>query len=61
MAKPPPCGLIAHLLGSKGLRVGMTNSDGVYIQRRRIDTGDCSGPRSARSVLMHPEVDAAVF
>ena len=22
--------LIAHLLGSKGLRVGMTNSDGVY-------------------------------
>ena len=53
--------LIAHLLGSKGLRVGMTNSDGVYIQRRRIDTGDCSGPRSARSVLMHPEVDAAVF
>ena len=27
----------------------------------RIDTGDCSGPRSARSVLLHPDVDAAVF
>ena len=39
----------------------MTNSDGVYIAGRRIDTGDCSGPRSARSVLMHPDVDAAVF
>ncbi|MFC5475198.1 cyanophycin synthetase [Paraherbaspirillum soli] len=53
--------LIAHLLGRKGLRVGMTNSDGVYIEQQRIDTGDCSGPRSARNVLMHPDVDAAVF
>ncbi len=53
--------LIAHILGCQGLRVGMTNSDGVYIQGRRIDTGDCSGPKSARNVLMHPDVDAAVF
>ena len=53
--------LIAHILGCKGLRVGMTNSDGVYIQGKRIDTGDCSGPKSARNVLMHPDVDAAVF
>ncbi|MCR2669553.1 Mur ligase family protein, partial [Salmonella enterica] len=34
---------------------------GVYVDNLRIDTGDCSGPRSARSVLMHPDVDAAVF
>ena len=53
--------LIAHLLAGTGLRVGMTNSDGVYINGRCIDTGDCSGPRSARNVLMHPEVDAAVL
>lgn len=53
--------LIAHILGAQGLRVGMTNSDGVYIQGKRIDTGDCSGPKSARNVLMHPDVDAAVF
>lgn len=53
--------LIAHLLGQKGLRVGMTNSDGVYIEKQRIDTGDCSGPKSARNVLLHPDVDAAVF
>jgi cyanophycin synthetase len=53
--------LISHLLGEKGLRVGMTNSDGVYIQGRRIDTGDCSGPKSARTVLIHPDVDAAVL
>jgi cyanophycin synthetase len=53
--------LIAHLLGKSGLRVGMTNTDGVYIEGKRIDTGDCSGPRSARNVLLHPDVDAAVF
>ena len=53
--------LIAHILTCQGLRVGMTNSDGVYIQGKRIDTGDCSGPKSARNVLMHPDVDAAVF
>ncbi|MDB5839217.1 MAG: cphA [Herminiimonas sp.] len=53
--------LIAHLLAHSGLRVGMTNTDGVYVEGRRIDTGDCSGPRSARNVLLHPDVDAAVF
>lgn len=53
--------LIAHLLTASGLRTGMTGTDGVYIQGERIDTGDCSGPRSARNVLMHPDVDAAVF
>lgn len=53
--------LTAHLLKESGKRVGMTNSDGVYIEHRCIDTGDCSGPRSARNVLMHPDVDAAVF
>src|SRR5690606_1697360 len=53
--------LIAHLVACAGLRVGMTNSDGIYIGQQRIDTGDCSGPRSARNVLLHPDVDAAVF
>ncbi len=53
--------LIAHIQTCMGLRVGMTNSDGVYIQGKRIDSGDCSGPKSARNVLLHPDVDAAVF
>ncbi|MSQ66903.1 MAG: cyanophycin synthetase [Gammaproteobacteria bacterium] len=53
--------LIAHLLARSGLRVGMTTTDGVFVDGRQMDAGDCSGPRSARSVLMHPEVDAAVF
>ncbi len=53
--------LSAHLFASSGLRVGMTNTDGVYVNGRQIDSGDCSGPKSARNVLMHPDVDAAVF
>lgn len=53
--------LIAHMFTLSGQRVGMTNSDGVYIEGQRIDTGDCSGPKSARNVLLHPDVDAAVF
>jgi len=53
--------LIAHLLTAAGLRTGMTNTDGVYIEGQRIDSGDCSGPKSARNVLLHPDVDAAVF
>jgi cyanophycin synthetase len=53
--------LITHLLQAQGLRVGMTNTDGVYVNGRQTDSGDCSGPRSARSVLMHPDVDAAVL
>ena len=53
--------LTAHLIKAQGLRVGMTNTDGVYVNGRQTDSGDCSGPRSARNVLMHPEVDAAVF
>ena len=52
---------ITHLLKEMGLAVGMTCSDGVYIDGRRIDNEDCSGPQSARSVLLNPIVQAAVL
>ena len=52
---------IAHILKGQGLRVGMTSTDGIFIDGRRIDTGDCSGPKSAGAVLMNPAVDAAVL
>jgi len=53
--------LTAHLIAQTGKRMGMTTTDGVYVEGRRIDTGDCSGPKSAKNVLLHPEIDAAVF
>jgi len=52
---------VAHLLQRSGRRVGMTCTDGIYVGGRRIDTGDCSGPKSARAVLGNPRVDAAVL
>ena len=39
----------------------MTCTEGVYIDTRRIQTGDCSGPQSAQNVLLNPTVDAAVL
>lgn len=51
----------AHLYRSLGRTVGMTCTDGIYLNHRRIDTGDCSGPLSARTVLMNPQVEVAVL
>jgi cyanophycin synthetase len=53
--------MISHVLAQTGLCVGMTNTDGVYVGGRQTDSGDCSGPKSARNVLSHPHVQAAVL
>jgi cyanophycin synthetase len=53
--------LIAHLVSSTGKRVGMACTDGIYVAGDRIEEGDCSGPQSARSLLMNPLVDTAVL
>jgi cyanophycin synthetase len=39
----------------------MTCTDGMYLHGRRTDTRDCSGPQSARAVLLNPRVEAAVL
>lgn len=53
--------LIANMLKSNRLRVGIACTDGVFVNDQCVDTGDCSGPQSARNILFHPEVDAAVL
>ncbi len=53
--------LLTHLLRTAGLYVGMTCTDGVYLDGRRTETRDCSGPQSARQVLLNPRVEAAVL
>src|SRR5690606_22904336 len=35
--------------------------DGIYIGEEKIESGDCSGPQSARTVLQDPTVDFAVL
>jgi cyanophycin synthetase len=53
--------LIAHLVQGAGRHVGMTCTDGIYVDGRRIETGDCSGPGSALQVLKNPAVEIAVL
>jgi cyanophycin synthetase len=53
--------LVAHMLKIHGRCVGMSCTDGLYVNGRRMDTGDCSGPKSARSLLLNPQVEAAVL
>lgn len=53
--------LIAHTARAAGSCVGMTCTDGIYLDDRRITSDDCSGPRSARDVLLNPDVGVAVL
>jgi cyanophycin synthetase len=53
--------LIAHAARMAGLRTGVTTTEGVYIDGQQITKGDCTGYRSARSVLTSPDVDFAVL
>jgi cyanophycin synthetase len=53
--------MIAHVLKGMGRKVGMTSTDGIYVDGRPIRRGDMSGPKSASMVLQNPLVDTAVF
>lgn len=52
--------LIAHILRGTGRTVGHNSTDGIFVEGRTIEAGDCSGPRSARKLLLNPLVEAAV-
>ncbi len=53
--------LVAHIMKGAGFKVGYTTSDGIYIQNRLLEKGDCTGPKSAQFVLSDPTVDLAVL
>jgi len=53
--------IIGHVLDKCGYSVGMATTDGIFVKGRCIMKGDNSGPLSARTVLMDPEVDVAVL
>jgi cyanophycin synthetase len=53
--------MIAHATRMAGLRTGVTTTEGVFIDGQRITGGDCTGYRSARTVLSSPDVDLAVL
>jgi cyanophycin synthetase len=53
--------MLAHIMKGMGRKVGMTSTDGIFVDGRLIRKGDMSGPRSASTVLQNPNVDMAVF
>lgn len=53
--------LTAHMVKTMGYKVGFTTTDGIYIQNRMLQSGDCTGPVSAEFVLKDPTVDFAVL
>lgn len=53
--------LMAHIVKTMGHKVGFTTTDGIYIQNRMLQSGDCTGPVSAEFVLKDPTVDFAVL
>jgi len=53
--------MVAHIFKSAGHIVGLTSSDGVYIDGKLSVKGDMTGPTSAKMVLRDPSVDIAVL
>ena len=53
--------MLAHILKTAGHTVGMTSTDGVYVDGRLSVKGDMTGPTSAHIVLRDPTVDVAVM
>lgn len=53
--------MISHILQQMGSVVGMTTTDGIYINDKKIVSGDTTGPQSARVILREPSVEVAVL
>ncbi len=53
--------MVAHIFKLSGKIVGLTTTDGVYIDGQLTVRGDMTGPLSARMVLRDPKVEVAVL
>lgn len=53
--------IISHTLSKMGYSVGMTSTEGIYIDGKCIDKGDDTGVESAKAVLLNKDVDIAVL
>jgi cyanophycin synthetase len=53
--------MVAHILKMSGHTVGLTTTDGVYIDGVLTVRGDMTGPWASQLVLRDPAVDAAVL
>ncbi|NOD66242.1 cyanophycin synthetase [Ruegeria sp. HKCCD7303] len=53
--------MLGHIMKTSGKTVGMTSTDGVYVDGKLSVKGDMTGPKSAQIVLRDPAVDFAVM
>jgi cyanophycin synthetase len=53
--------MLAHIMKMAGHTVGLTSSDGVYVDGNLTVEGDMTGPVSAQMLLRDPTIDAAVM
>lgn len=53
--------MIGSIFRQAGYNVGMTTTEGIFINEQRLLKGDCSGPLSAQTILANPRIDMAVL
>lgn len=53
--------MVAHMWKNAGKVVGLTTTDGVYINGKLTVAGDTTGPASAQMVLKDPSVEMAIL
>jgi cyanophycin synthetase len=53
--------MLSHIHKIAGKTVGMTTTDGTYIDGRRTMEGDLTGPSGAQMILRDPTISVAVL
>ncbi|OOZ39703.1 Mur ligase family protein [Solemya elarraichensis gill symbiont] len=51
----------AHILRHSGACVGITSTDGVYVDDEQVRAGDLAGGTASQQLLIDPRIDAAVL
>lgn len=53
--------MVAEFLRLSGKQTGLACGDGLFFNRRRVETSDCANWHSGRRILMNPSIEAAVI
>lgn len=53
--------LLARMVREAGCTVGLTSTDGLYVDGEPMEAGDWTGPGGARRILRNVRIDAAVL
>ena len=61
LGKTTVCHLVARLLTLSGKHTGLACSDGLFLDRRQAEKGNCASWKAANRILMNRAIEAAVF